>query len=332
MDDMNLAVISQLNQWLDDREDCWLCTVLNTWGSAPRLPGSLMVCNRAGSMVGSLSGGCVEDDLISLLQQGELAASEATYKIYGETDEDIQRFQLPCGGTLGILIEPFHRSNISDNVIEQFQTIEHRLEQRTCVQRQCDYAGNSHTVLASDHYPAISYKLNDKEQLVCVEHILGPSIHLMIIGICEVARYLAQFALATGYRVSICDPRPEMAGQWNINHTTLFTAMPDDTIRAYSADANSAIVAVSHDPRIDDMGLMDAFDSNAFYIGAMGSKKTSEKRRQRLQQLGVSPEDLGRLKAPIGLDIHSKTPAEIAISILAEIISTVGSNRSRAGN
>ncbi len=327
MDDMHLAVISQLNHWIENREDCWLCTVLNTWGSAPRLPGSLMVCNRQGSVVGSLSGGCVEDDLVSQLQQGDLAASEATYKIYGETDEDIQRFQLPCGGTLGILIEPFNRANISDTVIEQFQMIEHRLLQRTCVQRQCDYSGNNHTVLPSDHYPAISHTLDGKGQLLTVEHILGPSTHLLIIGICEVARYLAQFALATGYRVSICDPRPEMAEQWTVDHTALFTAMPDDTIRAYGADSNSAIVAVSHDPRIDDMGLMDAFGSDAFYIGAMGSKRTSEKRRERLQQLGVSDDDLRRLKAPIGLDIHSKTPAEIAISILAEIISTVGSNR-----
>ena len=106
--------------------------------------------------------------------------------------------------------------------------------------------------------------------------------------------------------------------------------MPDDTIRDYSADLNSAIVAVSHDPRIDDMGLMDAFESQAFYIGAMGSEKTSEKRRERLQLLGVSLEDLSRLRAPIGLDIHSKTPAEIAISILAEIISTVGRQRIHA--
>ncbi|MEH6556821.1 MAG: XdhC family protein [Oceanicoccus sp.] len=330
MDDMHLAVISQLNQWLDNREDCWLCTVLNTWGSAPRLPGSLMVCNRQGSVIGSLSGGCVEDDLVLLLQQGELAASEVTYKIYGETDEDIERFQLPCGGTLGILIEPFSRSNISDNVIQQFQTIERRLQQRTCVQRQCDYTENKQAVQPSDHYPSISHSFDTEGRIAHVEHILGPSTHLMIIGICEVARYLAQFALATGYRVSICDPRPEMAEEWNVDHTTLFTAMPDDTIRAYSADSNSAIVAVSHDPRIDDMGLMDAFNSNAFYIGAMGSKRTSEKRRERLQQLGISLEDLSRLKAPIGLDIHSKTPAEIAISILAEVISTVGRNRSHA--
>ena len=330
MDDMHLAVISQLNRWLEDREDCWLCTVLNTWGSAPRLPGSLMVCNRQGTMVGSLSGGCVEDDLVSLLEKNELASVNTTYKIYGETDEDVEKFQLPCGGTLGVVIEPFHRSNISDDVIQRFHIIERQLQQRLCVERHCNYMENNETVRSSVGHPGISYQLDDEGELVSVEHILGPSTHLMIIGICEVARYLAQFALATGYRVSVCDPRPEMAEQWNIEHTTLFTAMPDDTIRDYSADLNSAIVAVSHDPRIDDMGLMDAFESQAFYIGAMGSEKTSEKRRERLQLLGVSLEDLSRLRAPIGLDIHSKTPAEIAISILAEIISTVGRQRIHA--
>ncbi len=330
MDDMNLAVISQLNQWLKNQEDCWLCTVLNTWGSAPRLPGSLMVCNRDGSLVGSLSGGCVEEDLISVLQRGELAIGEPAYKIYGETDEDIEKFQLPCGGTLGILIEPFPALASNPELVQHFQLIEQHLQQRTCVQRLYDYENNSRRVLPSSHHPDVQYQLDSYGKVSQLDHILGPVIHLMIIGVCEVARYLAQFALATGYRVSICDPRPEMASEWSVEHTTLFTAMPDDTIRAYSADNNSAIVAVSHDPRIDDMGLMDAFDSNAFYIGAMGSKKTSEKRRERLRELGISAEDLKRLRAPIGLAIHSKTPAEIAISILAEIISTAGSNRNHA--
>ncbi|WP_101757053.1 XdhC family protein [Oceanicoccus sp. KOV_DT_Chl] len=318
-DFLDLAVISQLNRWLHEGTSCWLCTVVETWGSSPRRTGSLLACNSEGIIVGSLSGGCVEDDLIAQLQTGTIAADRACYKIYGQTQTDIERFKLPCGGTLGILIEPFVEL-ISDTIKQQFIQIEQSLLQRKAIQRTVNYTDGTQSVDVTHQRPDLHLDKNEHHQPRQLQHTYGPEVHLMIIGICEVSRYLAQFALATGYRVSVCDPRPELKSQWQIDNTSIHTGMPDDVVRDYANDPNCAIVTVSHDPRLDDMGLMDAFSTPAFYLGAMGSQASSNKRRQRLLQLGISEQQLHRLHAPIGIDIHSKTPAEIAIAIIADII------------
>jgi xanthine dehydrogenase accessory factor len=276
-----------------------------------------MACNHKGDMVGSLSGGCIEEHLIQSLKQGAIANDNDCYQIYGETQSDIERFKLPCGGSLGVLIEPLTATRATTKIFHQ---IEQALQRRQSIQRYRDWPSDSQHVNIIHQPPSITLTQDHSDQPRSLDQIYGPSIHLMIIGVCEVSRYLAEFALATGYRVSVCDPRPEMKEQWTTDNVTLYTAMPDDIIRQYANDNHCAIVAVSHDPRIDDMGLMDAFYTNAFYIGAMGSKKTSANRRQRLESLGVSKQQLKQLHAPVGLDIHSKTPAEIAISIIAEII------------
>jgi xanthine dehydrogenase accessory factor len=315
MQSLDLSVIKQLCSWLESKQNVWLCTVINTWGSAPRLPGSLLACNGDGVVVGSLSGGCIEDDLIEQLRDGRLAADKPEYKIYGETQAEVERFKLPCGGTLGILIEP-----ICADQQTHFRTIESSLQNRQTICREQHWQDKHTTIIQNGEAPGIHFEKNEQGQPLRIRQIYGPATHLFIIGVSEVSQALAQFALATGFRVTICDPRPSMIKQWSIENTTTVTAMPDDALRQHATDRASAIVAVTHDPRIDDMGLMDAFETDAFYIGAMGSKKSSDNRRQRLQALGVSETQLKRLHAPIGLDIHSKTPAEIAIAIVAELI------------
>ncbi len=311
-------VIGQVRQWLQCGEPVWLCTVIHTWGSAPRLPGSLMVCNQQGVVVGSLSGGCVEDDLIAQLQAGELAQHAPVYKLYGQTKEEVERFRLPCGGTLGVLIEPLEPAQL-----DIFTAIESALQQRKMLWRQCDWPSNTMTTCAVSRQNTtvslLNFECDDSGRPISLRQVYGPLTQLIIIGITEVSRFLAEFALAADYQVTVCDPRAELAEQWQVANTTVLTAMPDDVIRE-QADSHTAIVALSHDPRVDDMGLMDAFATEAFYIGAMGSQKSSNNRRQRLQQLGVSEQQLQRLHAPIGLDISSKTPVEIAVSILAQLI------------
>jgi len=167
-----------------------------------------------------------------------------------------------------------------------------------------------------------------------LSQVYGPQTHLFIIGITEISRALAQFALAAAYRVTVCDPRAELADSWDIEHCLLLTAMPDDALsgqgEGITVDADTAIVAVTHDPRIDDMGLLEAFNTSAFYIGAMGSRRSSASRRQRLLDLDISEQQLLRLHAPIGLSIGSKTPVEIAIAIMAELISERARLRSEA--
>ena len=149
-----------------------------------------------------------------------------------------------------------------------------------------------------------------------------------------VGRYLAQMALMLDYQVVVCDPRQQLLDEFDLENVIRVCEMPDDAVKNYADDPASAIVAVTHDPRIDDMGLMEALATRAFYVGAMGSERTSKGRRRRLQALDVSEENLSRLHAPIGVPIGSKTPAEIAISILAEITavrkSTVGSTDSKS--
>lgn len=329
MQSMDLIVIAQLRQWLQQGECAWLCTVIETWGSAPRRPGNLMVCNRAGVVVGSLSGGCIEEDLVEQLQWGTLADKEATYKIYGETAAEVERFKLPCGGTLGVLIEPFQPCSLAD-----IESIESALLARKNIRRLCSWSEHQQTLELTTQAPALHLQLDSSGKPQRLEQIYGPVTHLFIIGISEVSRYLAELALTVGYRVTVCDPRPELAESWLVEHSQLLTMMPDDAVRegisAATIDRNTAIVALTHDPRIDDMGLMDAFDSDAFYIGAMGSKKSSDSRRQRLLQLNIEPAALKRLHAPIGLDIKSKTPVEIAISIIAELIEVRASQRREA--
>lgn len=331
MQSLDEKVIGQLRRWLQQDQVVWLCTVIASWGSAPRIPGSLMVCNRAGEVVGSLSGGCVEEDLVEQLQQGLLAADSAAYKIYGASEADIERFNLPCGGTLGVLIEP-----MTTGQLPMIEAIEKALARRENVRRQCQWQPGaslpSMQVTVCQQRGALSFECDEQGLPQSLSQVYGPISQLIIIGVTEVTQALAQFALAADFRVTVVDPRPEMAAQWagqwkeqsNANHSEytapLITGMPDDVIAELAVDANTAIVAVTHDPRIDDMGLMDAFNTPAFYIGAMGSSKTSAKRRERLTLLGVDEAQLQRLHAPIGLDIRSKTPVEIAIAIIAELV------------
>ena len=313
MQSLDLKVLRQTNDWLKEGRSVWLCTVIHTWGSAPRIPGSLLAY-ADGDTVGSLSGGCVEEELLQRLETGEIDTASAHYIVYGGEDAESVRLQLPCGGKLGILLEPLQHDDL-----EVFQDIVAALERGENIRRDRMWPQGENSLTIDAGHSDISLSLEKGDPLRLTQ-TYGPVIHLLIIGINEVSRHLAQFALAVGYRVTVCDPRADQHTAWNISNVRLLRTMPDDAILSHAADVHSAIVAVTHDPRIDDMGLMVAFNTDAFYIGAMGSQATTQKRKERLAALGVSPKELLRLHAPIGLDIGSKTPAEIAISILAELI------------
>jgi len=216
---------------------------------------------------------------------------------------------------LGVLIEPLHNNAETQQWLEQVIAA---LEDRRCITRDIDWVDNTQYLQDGNVGKRFAIELEGSAPLR-LHQVYGPQYHLFLIGISEVTRYLANFALKMDYRVSVCDPRPEQIHAWDIEHVSLLQAMPDDAVLASGNDSRTAILALTHDPRIDDMGLLEAFNTDAFYIGAMGSVATSRKRRERLQTLGIEAEALARLHAPIGLDIGSKTPAEIAIAILAEL-------------
>ena len=305
-------VIEQLCHWLEQGTTCWLATVIETWGSSPRPVGSLLSCNSEGHLVGSLSGGCVEDDLLERLTRGDLASESAEYYKYGISSDETERLGLPCGGHLHIVVEPVRSASLP-----QFENILAALKQRKCLERSLvlNQLQRPFKLRTVERFARLQF--NDTTQELV--QTFGPRHQLFIIGAGMVSSYLAGMAQALNYMVTVCDPRQQLIDDFDQEGVTLVCDMPDDAIRNLADDEATAIVALTHDPRIDDMGLMQALKTRAFYVGAMGSRKTSESRRQRLLELNVSQAEIDTLHAPIGLPIGSKTPPEIAISILAEI-------------
>ncbi|MFP6816324.1 MAG: XdhC family protein [Pseudomonadales bacterium] len=305
-------VLNQVHEWLQAQRACWLATVVETWGSSPRPVGSLLACDSDSHIVGSLSGGCVEDDLLEKLTNGELAAEKAQFFRYGVTTEDAEKFGLPCGGSLHIVIEPLAPD---DSHKKHFAHLRERLAERRCVRRTVDLRAASYDAEDVEQHEALTWDA-DSETL---SHTYGPRYQLFIIGAGMVSKYLANIAQTLDYQVTVCDPRDHLLDDFGVSGVTLVNDMPDDALKAHADDPASAIVALTHDPRIDDMGMMEALKTDAFYIGAMGSTRTSASRRERLKALELSDAEIDRLHAPIGLPIGSKTPPEIAIAILAEI-------------
>ncbi|HWI10220.1 MAG TPA: XdhC family protein [Burkholderiaceae bacterium] len=306
MDSLDLQVLSQARDWLAQGHKVWLVTVIETWGSAPRPPGALLCLRDDGQVAGSVSGGCVEDDLIDRLRHGERVATPSLIA-YGVTKEEAARFGLPCGGNLRLVQEPLQDAAWIDEVLAR--TARHEL-----VARRLDLATGAVVVEAASRGDVFAF---DGQQLVA---LFGPRWRLLIIGAGQLSRAVAQMALMLDFEVICCDPREEYNLSWDIPGTTFSKAMPDDLVLELQLDPHSAVVAVTHDPKLDDLVLLEALKSPAFYIGALGSRGNTAKRRERLELFDLSAAEIDRLHGPIGLDIGSKTPAEIAVSIVAEIV------------
>jgi xanthine dehydrogenase accessory factor len=308
MNSLDQQVLNQLAAWLEAGKPCWLCTITDTFGSSPRPIGSLLVCNEDGLHCGSLSGGCVEDNLRASLFTGELATTTPAHMRYGVAVEDVLKLGLPCGGSMQVLIEP-----IAPTQAPQYRQLADLVSKRVLVQRQVNIHSGATSFQEIPRFHPL--QLNHDTLL----HTYGPSFQLLLIGAVQVAWYLADMASSLDYDVEICDPRKELVDNSPAVNAKLSVAMPDDWLRSKIIDQQTAVIALCHDPRIDDMALMEALCHDAFYIGAMGSERTSAKRRERLQALDISPTQIDKLHAPVGLALGSKTPPEIAIAILAEL-------------
>ena len=299
-------ILQAAYDWLQHGHEVALVTVLKTWGSSPRPPGSLLVMREDGIHKGSVSGGCVEEDLVQRYRDRQLSDDYPTRVVYGVDRADASRFGLPCGGRLELLVEKTINIKEIENLLHAYYM--HKLIARR-VELQTGRVTLEAAVAEQDFEYTERY----------VRKVLGPQWHILLIGAGHLSHYVSQVALLLGYRVTVCDPRDEYAQNWKVEGTELTTLMPDDAVRQYAQHPCSIVVALTHDPKLDDMALLDALDSPAFYIGAIGSKRNCELRRQRLSELGLSPEQIKRLHAPVGIPIGSHTPAEIAVSILAEI-------------
>jgi xanthine dehydrogenase accessory factor len=284
-----------------------LGTVVRTWGSSPRPPGSLMVIRDDGQVAGSVSGGCIEDDLIARVKTGELALRLPQATSYGVSADEAQRFGLPCGGTVQIVLEPL-------GVQSQLRELLAAIESHRVVRRRLDLATSLVTMAPCDDGDALHF---DERTLSTVH---GPRLRLLVIGGGQLSRYLASMAVMLDYRVTVCDPRDEYHEGWAaMEGVTLSRSMPDDLVLAMNLDANSAVVALTHDPKLDDLALMEALKTPAFYVGALGSRRNNDARRLRLRDFDVSEAEVARLHGPVGLHLGGKTPPEIALSIVAEM-------------
>lgn len=308
MDSVDIAVLKTLHEWQTGELPLWLVTVVKTFGSSPRPEGAMLVLRGDGLAVGSVSGGCIEDDLVRRVLAGQLKTDRCEVVTYGVTQDEARNFGLPCGGALSLVIEPVHKPTWVAQVLQSIQS--HRLISRTLhLESRQVMLGNA---TRSDTFNF------DGATLTTVH---GPRWRLLIIGAGQTSTYLARMAQALDYQVTVCDPTAKMRQTWNVPDTILTSEMPDDAVMAFQVDACTAIVALSHDPKLDDMALLEALKSPAFYIGALGSKVNNAKRRERLALFDLTQEEINRLHGPVGLSIGSRTPPEIAVAILAHMIS-----------
>lgn len=307
MDSQDTQVLAAIQRWATAGKRFTLVTVARTWGSAPRPPGAWMAIREDGLVQGSVSGGCIETDLIDRLLAGEFADSPPSALGYGVTTDEARRFGLPCGGRMELVIE----------TAPELSSLQHMAELIAAgqlVRRSVTIGQPGCRITAGAAGDGLEW---DGRTLTTLH---GPAWRLLIVGAGQISSFLAQMAQALDYQVYICDPRSEYAAEWNVAGTTLLPGMPDDVVLELGLDPHSAVVALTHDPKLDDLALLEALKSPAFYVGALGSQLNNERRRQRLlQYFDLSPGEVERLHGPVGLPIGSRTPPEIAISILAEM-------------
>lgn len=304
MESLDLRVLADVKTWLQAGHGATLFTVVETWGSAPRPRGAMLALRSDGLVSGSVSGGCIEDDLHAHVRS---VAGLPTLLSYGVTQDEAARFGLPCGGSLRLVQEPLQQADWIDEVLQRTAT--HQL-----VARVLDMSTGKvqlHTA-TRDHSMAF-----DGQTLTT---LFGPRWRLLLIGAGQLSQAVARMAAALDFEILVCDPREEYASTLPAGVHRV-DGMPDDAVRALQPDAHTAIVALTHDPKLDDMALMEALTSDAFYVGALGSQRNQTSRKQRLAtHFDLSVAQLERLHGPVGLRIGARTPAEIAVSILAEII------------
>ncbi|HSV71308.1 MAG TPA: XdhC family protein [Methylibium sp.] len=306
MDNVDLQILATVRAWQRLGHRVVLATVAHTWGSAPRPVGSVVAIRGDGLVAGSVSGGCIEDDLVAQVRDGRPGARPEVIR-YGVSGDEAARFGLPCGGAMELVMEPLGPASAIEPMLE-------RLARGERVQRTLRLADGRVTLTPAQ--PGELLRL-DAEQLVTTH---GPRYRLLLIGAGQLTHYVATMAGALDYEALICDPRAEYADAWAVPGARLLRGMPDDVVTELRPDTHTAVIALTHDPKLDDLALLEALRSEAFYVGAIGSYANQRKRRERLQEhFGLSTAELDRLHGPVGLKNGARTPPEIAVSILAEL-------------
>lgn len=295
-----------------------LATVIETWGSAPRPVGSQLVISGEAEIMGSVSGGCVEgavvEEALEALKNGACAVLE-----YGVTQEDAFAVGLACGGTIRILVEPVGIGQGPEMAVLE------ALAKERAARRPVAYAVNIDTwqrrILAADD-PMVTDRFTTDKSGLAGDWFLGvfnPPLRMVIVGAVHIAQPLVEMARLAGFAPVVNDPRAAFASEARFPDTALNHDWPDAALKAMVLDARCAVITLSHDPKIDDPAIQAALAAPVFYLGCLGSHRTHAKRLVRLETAGVATDDLARIHAPVGADIGAKTPAEIAVSIMAQV-------------
>ena len=336
--DPDLATLAQAARWLAAGHPVALATVIATWGSAPRGIGSHLAVRADGLFAGSVSGGCVEGDVVAAAQ-ALLAKNEAVRMLaFGVADETAWRAGLACGGRIQILVENISRRHAFLAPLLAAARARKKAWRLVALDDGADCWGAEQgspqgplaeraaaATLVPPPETASGSRLVTWGERPAFLRVYEPARRLVITGAAHIAAYLARFAGDLGYRVTVIDPRGAFLDAFRAHMpdhpaVTAIEDWPDEVFLRHPLDAWSALVTLTHDPKIDDVALHAALATPAFYIGALGSRRTQAARLARLAARGWSRRDLARIHGPVGLAIGAKGPAEIAVSILAEII------------
>ena len=302
--------------WKERGDSVAIATVMQTWGSSPRPVGSQMIINNKGEIYGSVSGGCVEgaiiEEAVDCLNTGKSLSLN-----YNVTDEDAFAAKLTCGGSIKILIQSIDSCFSNDAL----RTLVSKIINNEAVGYIIDNNIVQNKIILSDN--DFSVELLSKQSGFIDEKfiVVYPlPLKMLIIGGVHIAQFLSEFASLSGFAVSVIDPRPAFAAESRFPNIEILNLWPDEALKLAKLNDRTAVITLSHDPKIDDLALLSALNSSCFYIGCLGSNKTHQKRLERLKNKGCSKALLKRLHGPIGLPINAETNAEIAVSIMGEII------------
>ncbi|PUB13240.1 XdhC family protein [Yoonia sediminilitoris] len=293
-----------------------IATVVQTWGSAPRAVGSQLVITADGAMEGSVSGGCVEGavitEAIDALEDGKPRVLE-----FGVSDDEAFAVGLACGGEIKVLVEPVGTA-LPIALLEELVAAR---AQKTPVAYVTDLVNGNPRLAPRDSYPD-RFRLDrsgveeDGRTFVAVHN---PPLRMIIVGAVHIAQFLVVMARACGYAPTLIDPRAAFGSQDRFPGETILEDWPDEAMATLKPDHRTAVVTLTHDPKLDDPAIQAVLASEAFYLGCLGSKRTHAKRVARLEEAGFDAAQIARIHAPVGLDIGGRNPAEIAVSIMAEV-------------
>ena len=302
--EMDFKIFDEASNWENTGTEMALAIVLKTWGSSPRQPGSMMLIREDGHLVGSVSGGCVEGAVIvgsrQIMKENKTEVME-----FGVADEDAWSVGLSCGGKISVFVCP--RNRIEEGLFQKLCNVKNS---RESIILECDTQKGSISI--------INDKATETENVFNIKVTAKP--RLLIVGAVHISQHLIPMAKEAGFDVLLIDPRSHFGTSERFPEVEVSNDWPDEALKKVKLSDKDCLVTLTHDPKIDDPALQIALASPLFSICCLGSKRTHAARKNRLLNSGITEQQFDRIHGPAGLDINAKTPAEIAVSILAELI------------